>query len=285
MGANLALSPASGVNRHQGAENGAAGGSLAHLSVEEEVRLREKLWTLHELNVHLKAWVELRYLDEIHSELGQTPNQAILKVSPKPLDPSLAKELFLVGEERTVHKKTCCVSVENREFLCEPFLKGKRVVVRFDPTELSSVLIFDEGKRVQRAFLRQPNAPPEPHADRSVPPQSVDYLALLREDYDRQLLEHARPLAYASLAVEGGFDQDRFIDVLSKLASLELTPGTKRELSSFWKSFGPLPEELVRIATEHALRLHGRGRHPQIYLHAIRTLVLAHWKTPPKDSP
>jgi hypothetical protein len=41
-----------------------------------------------------------------------------------------------------------------------------------------------------------------------------------------------------------------------------------------------MPEELVRIAVEHVVRLHGRGRHPRVYLHAIRTLVVAQWQQP-----
>jgi len=28
------------------------------------------------------------------------------------------------------------------------------------------------------------------------------------------------------------------------------------------------------------VRLHGRARHRQIYLHAVRTLVLGHWRNP-----
>ena len=40
---------------------------------------------------------------------------------------------------------------------------------------------------------------------------------------------------------------------------------------------------IVRVGTEHAVRLHGRGRHPRIYLHAIRTLVLAHIKNPNQE--
>jgi hypothetical protein len=120
---------------------------------------------------------------------------------------------------------------------------------------------------------------PEPHPEPTdKPAQSVDYLALLREDFDKQLLEHARPAAYTDLSIEPDFDCQHFIQVVCELAGLKAQT-VRKELCSFWDTFGPLPESLVRIGTEHAVRLHTRGRHVRIYRHAIRTLVLAELQT------
>jgi putative transposase len=251
---------------------------------ESEVRLREELLTLHELNRLWEAYRELRYCQKIHSELGITPKEAISGVIPRAIDPQVARELFLVRADRTVHKKDGCVSVEGIRYLCDSSLRGQKLQVRYDPNDLSCVLIFREGKRLQKAFPQQPNAEPEPHPQPVEPPtQSVDYLALLREDFDRQLLQHARPLAYCQLEVQPEFDLDRFVQVICQLAGLSLRPSGHKELAAFWNTFGPLPEEIVRIGTEHAVRLHGRGRHLRVYLHAIRTLVLAHWQNPTKE--
>lgn len=250
---------------------------------ESEVALREELCTLHELNRLWEAYRELRYCRKVHSELGKTPNEAISEVTPRPLDPQAVRELFLVKAMRKVHPKDCCVSVYHHKFLCESHLKRQQVEVRYDPNDFSSVLIFKNRKRVQRAFPQALNAPPEPQPEPEQVGQSVDYLALLREDYDRQLLQHARPLAYARLELTPGFDAERFVAVVCELAGLDPRPPVRRELASFWDTYGPLPEELVRIGTEHAIRLHGRTRHVRVYLHAIRTLVLAHWRHPPKE--
>ena len=95
-----------------------------------------------------------------------------------------------------------------------------------------------------------------------------------------KLLEHARPLRYAELRVDERFDEERFHQVVADLAGLKLRPAARRELSDFWRTFGPLPEDLVRIGCEHAVRMQGRGRHVRVYTHAIRTLVLAHWRNP-----
>lgn len=252
---------------------------------EDEVGLREELLTIHELNRLWEAYRELRYCEAVHSEIGKSPNEAIRNVTPAPIDPAVAHELFLVKADRKVNRKDATVSVEARRFLCDAFLRGRDVQVRYDPNDLSSVLIFHEGKRIQKAMPQALNATPEAHPKepKEKMTQSVDYLALLRTDFDRKLLEHAKPLAYADLRTDPAFDVTAYLDTVSKLAGLKLGASAKQELTDFWKMYGPLPEELVRIGTEHAVRLSGRGRHPQIYLHAIRTLVLAHWRGPGKD--
>jgi transposase InsO family protein len=255
-------------------------------SFETEVNAREELLTLHQLNTFWEAWRQQRYCDQIHSALGKTPREAIAEVTPEPLDPQMARELFLVRARRKVHKKDSCVAIEGRRFLCESFLRGQSVLVRYDPGDLASVIIFFDGKQVQRAFPQPLGGPPEPHPSPERLPQSVDYLALLREDFDQRLLEHAKPLAYSELTVRSDFDAESFLQVVSELAGISLQhQSVRRELVAFWDTFGPLPEALVRIGTEHAVRLHARGRHPRIYLHAIRTLVLAHLRATDKETP
>jgi transposase InsO family protein len=258
---------------------------------ESEVAMQTELITVHELNRLWTAYRELRYCQAVHSSLGISPNEAVAEVTPKPIAPDVARELFLIGVDRTVDRKDACVAVEGRRFQCQGWLRRRKVRVRFDPSNLSSVVIFHNGERVQRAFPQVPNVAPEPGYEPPVPPPaSVDYLALLREDYDRQLLQHAKPLAYAKLQVDPGFDAAAFTQVVTNLAGIKSSPASTREIHAFWETFGPLPEALVRIAVEHAVRLNTRGRHPRVYLHAIQTLLLAHWRSRPdhnddKESP
>lgn len=256
---------------------------------EDEVRVRDELLTLHDINALWEAYREHRYCQQVHSELGRTPAEAISEVTPRSIDPEVARLLFRCLEERTVHKKDGCVRLLGRAYLCDSFLRGRKVTVLYDPRDLASVEIEWEGKHVQTAFPQPVNATPEPHPDEAPerPAQSVDYLAMLRGEYDRKLLEHARPLAYAELALDEAFDEGRFLGVVAGLAGLDPRPAERRELVEFWKTFGPLPEDLVRIAVEHAVRLHGRGRHVRVYTHAVRTLVLAHWRggPTPKERP
>lgn len=251
---------------------------------EAEVRRLDTLLTIHELNNRWEAYRELRYCQEVHSELGRTPAEAIAEVVPKPLDPEVARRLFLVRENRKVDRKNACVSVLGQQFQCDSALRGRKVQVYFDPRDLSSVHIFVDGKRVQNALPQKPGEPPEPHPQ---PPekleQSVDYLALLRRDFDQKLIEQARPLAYTQLDIDPAFSREQFVAVVCQLAGLRQIPSVCREIETFWDMYGPLPEALVRIGVEHAIRLSARGRHPQVYLNAVRTLVLGEWRSSGKE--
>jgi transposase InsO family protein len=249
---------------------------------QAEIDARDELVTIHELNRLWDAFRTLRYVEAKHSELGMSPAQAIAKVAPRPLDPAVAHELFLVRADRTVNRQDATVSVEGRRFLCDAALRGRKVTVRYDPRDLSSVVIFVEGKRVGRA-MPQPigrvatdSPPPAP-----VPGPKTDYLALLRADYDKRLVEEARPVAYADLgALDPGFDESRFLTVVADLTCARLRGSEADEVHAFWTTLGPLPETLVRLALDHAVRLRGTGRHVRVYLAILRTFVLARMQSP-----
>jgi hypothetical protein len=197
------------------------------------------------------------------------------------VDPAVARELFLVRADREVHKKDGCVSLEGKRFLCDASLRGRKVTVRYDPRDLSSVLLFVDGVRFGRA-LPQPIGPladPPPQS----PPQGpkTDYLAMLRQDYDRRLIEEARPVAYADLGtLSPDFDLSRFCTVFADLTLARLRDAEALEVEAFWSAFGPLPEKLVRLALSHAVRLRGTGRHVRVYLALLRTFVLSRIKDP-----
>lgn len=248
---------------------------------QAEVEAREELLTIHELSRLWEAFRTLRYLEETHSELGMSPARAIATVEPRPIDPAVARELFLVRADRTVHPKSGCVSVEGRHFLCDASLRGREVTVRYDPRDLSSVLIFVDKVRVGRA-LPQPigriTDPPPPERPKG---PRTDYLALLRADYDRRLVEQARPVAYADLgALDPSFDESRFLTLLADLTSARVRGAEAGEVHAFWQAFGPLPEKLVRIGLDQAVRLRGTGRHVRVYLAILRTVVLARLQSP-----
>jgi putative transposase len=250
---------------------------------QAEIDDRDEPVTLHELNRLWEAFRTFRYLEQPHSELGMSPAQAIAAVTPRPIDPAVARELFLVRADRTVNRKDATVSVEGRRFLCDASLRGRKVTVRYDPRELSSVLVFADGVRTQRA-LPQPIGNPDDGAT-PAPPRprgpKTDYLGMVRADYDRRLVEAARPVAYADLgAVDPGFDESRFFAVVADLTCARLRDAEADEVRTFWTTFGPLPERLARTALDHAVRLRGTGRHVRVYLAILRTFILARMQSP-----
>jgi len=256
---------------------------------QAEIDDRDEPVTLHELNRLWEAFRTLRYLEQPHSEIGMSPAQAIAAVTPRPIDPAVARELFLVRADRTVNRKDATVSVEGRRFLCDATLRGRKVTVRYDPRELSSVLVFVDGVRTQRA-LPQPIGKTGDTATPPPPPPSgpkTDYLGMVRADYDRRLVEAARPVAYADLgALDPGFDESRFFTVVADLTGARLRDAEAEEVRAFWTTFGPLPERLARTALDHAVRLRGTGRHVRVYLAILRTFILARMQSPnPEESP
>jgi hypothetical protein len=84
-------------------------------------------------------------------------------------------------DSRPVNRKDATVSVEGQRFLCDAALRDRKVSVRYDPRDLSSVVIVVDDQRVGRAL-------PQPIgrvAEATPPPKSpagpkTDYLALLR---------------------------------------------------------------------------------------------------------
>jgi len=256
---------------------------------QAEIEARDELVTIHELNRLWDAFRTLRYLETAHSELGMSPAQAIAKVRPRPIDPAVARELFLVRVDRTVNRKDATVSVEGQRFLCDGALRGRKVSVRYDPRDLAGVVIVVDNKRVGRA-LPQPigrvaEATPPPAAPAA---PKTDYLALLRADYDKRLVEEVRPVAYAELgALDPGFDASRFLTVVADLTCARVRGSEADEVHTFWTTLGPLPETLVRLALDHAVRLRGTGRHVRVYLAILRTFVLARLQapTPVEESP
>jgi putative transposase len=256
---------------------------------QAEIEARGEPVTIDELNRLWEAFRTLRYLEVTHSELGMSPAQAIAAVTPRPLDPAVAHELFLTRADRIVNPKDATVSVEGHRFLCDATLRGRKVTLRYDPRDLSSVRVLAEGMLPQRAFPqpigRTGDAAATPPPAPSGP--TTDYLGMLRADYDRRLVESVRPVAYADLGtLDPGFDESRFFTVVADLTCARIRGAEAEEVRAFWATFGPLPERLARTALDHAVRLRGTGRHVRVYLAILRTFILTRLQSPkPEESP
>ena len=178
--------------------------------------------------------------------------------------------------------------VEGKRFLCDASLRGRKVTVRYDPRDLSYVLILATGHPTQRAFPQPIGRVAEPAPTRATAPAArTDYLGMLRADYDRRLIENARPAAYTDLgSLDPGFDESAFLTVVADVTGARVRGSEAEEVHAFWASFGPLPERLVRVALDHAVRLRGTRRHVRVYLAILRTFVLARIQSPnPEEAP
>jgi len=161
---------------------------------EVELRLRPELPTLDELNAFWRAWLDERYQRVPHSETGEPPvdrwERLLATTDVRHADPVLLDELLRLRATRTVHVKTSTVEVCGVRFVVDTSLRKRRVQVLYDPSNLGSVLIFYDGRRIQRATAQIAGEAPVVAPDRGKPPSpSVDYLALLRRDHERRRAE------------------------------------------------------------------------------------------------
>jgi len=240
---------------------------------EPEVRAA-RVSDLDQINLFFEAWLEERYHRETHESTGQAPLDrfALDGFSPRYPDPALVQDTFRVRVRRRVHPKTAIVEVEGKSFLVETFLRGRWVQVYYDPHRLEDILVFLNGKRVQRALPPPRNEKPQPAPERpTAAALTFDYLASLRAAYDQRVVEAARHLSLSDWIPSTNFDLKAFLDLCGQMLGKELSPYERDELTTGFNTVGPFSEPTARLALEHALKLRGRGLHVSVYTHYLKT--------------
>lgn len=150
--------------------------------------------TLAQLNRYFAAWVEQSYHHRIHRGTGQAPLERwmagpdVLRPTPAP---EVLREAFLWAAMRTV-TATRSVSLHGNVYDVDPSLVGRRVELRYDPTDLTTIVVWLDGRPVGTAIpaeIRRHVDPklrnlelPEPG-----PPTGVAYLDALVADHAEQL--------------------------------------------------------------------------------------------------
>jgi putative transposase len=101
--------------------------------------------TLAQLNTYWAAWIEQVYHRRIHTSTGQSPLERWM-AGPSSLrdapDPDALAEAFLWSVQRTV-TATRTVSLHGNLYDVDASLVGRRVALVYDPTDLTSVSVFD----------------------------------------------------------------------------------------------------------------------------------------------
>lgn len=244
---------------------------------EPEIRAL-RLTEVREIQLRFEAWLEQRYHLTVHEATGQTPLDrfAAPDFVPRYPDPVLVAETFRVRVRRKVHPKTITVDVEGIAFSVEAHLRGRWVQVHYDPHDLSDVLIYRNGQRVQRALPQRPNAPPEPRPARpTVTPPAFDYLGALRAEYDRRVVAEARRLSFADWTPAAAFALPAFLALVGEYLGKALVPYERDDLTRAYHTVGPFAEATTRLALEHALRVRGRGLHVSVYTHYLKVFHLS----------
>ena len=166
------------------------------------------LATLEELNQSFWAWLELIYHKAIHSETGQAPleryQQAVQNV--RPADHNQLLQAFRWRETRKV-RKDGRIELQGNSYQVDSSFIGRTLELRFDPFDLSTLELWFDGRSIGQATVTVQNRqrhiqverlatqpPPAPK-----PASSLDYLALLRQEYDEFQRQAAGKLQFTKL--------------------------------------------------------------------------------------
>lgn len=108
--------------------------------------------TLEELNRALAAWLDGYYHLRKHGSTGVSPKTRLESSQRKTVRVSAEEltEIFLWEEERTVDK-TGCVSVEGNRYEVDLDLVKRRILLRYDPFDLSVIQVWFQDERYENA--------------------------------------------------------------------------------------------------------------------------------------
>jgi len=247
---------------------------------EVEVRLRREPPTLDELNQFWWAWLDERYHRNRHSETGESPlerwQRLLATTDVRRADPALVDEVLRLHARRTVHPKTSTVDVCGVRFVVDTALRRRKVTVLYDPHDLSSVLVFFDGRRIERAVPQVAGERPVAHTPAVKPPPSVDYLELLRRDHQRR-----RADATAAIRFRAAPDDDaqltlsRLVERLRTCCGRALGDVEAEHAATVLHAIAPVEIAIADTALRTAAAVLGTGLHASQYLDALRAHVLA----------
>jgi putative transposase len=247
---------------------------------EVEVRLRRDPPTLDELNVFWRAWLEERYHRRPHSETDEPPHERwhrlLAQVTVRHPDPVLLDEVLRLHARRKVHVKTSTVEVCAVAFVVDTALRRRRVDVLYDPHDLGSVLIYFDGRRIQRALPQVLGEPPvAAPAQAAAPPPSVDYLGLLVRDHARRRAESTAAIRFRAVpADDAQLTVGRLCERLRTCCARPLGPVEQEQAAATLHALAPVEIAIADVALKTAVAVLGPGLHASQYLDALRAHVL-----------
>jgi putative transposase len=170
------------------------------------------LGTLSELNESFWAWLELVYHRKTHSETGQSPLERYQAgiASVRQADGETLRKAFLWREKRRV-RKDGRIELQGNTYRVDPQFVGRQIELRFDPFDLSVLDVWMDGNGFGKANVVQqgrvahiaverllPSAAPAT----AQPKTSLDYLAVLRAEYQQHQRQQAGTLRFTQLPAE-----------------------------------------------------------------------------------
>ena len=144
--------------------------------------------SMAELDDLFSAWAEQVANRRVHSETKEVPIERFERTGPhRQVDPERLKEAFRWSVTRKV-TRTATVPLEGNSYGVDPALVGRRVELRYDPEDLSSIDVYLEGKPAGVAtpfVIGRHTHRAVPQAKRPEPkPTGIDYLGLVASAHE-----------------------------------------------------------------------------------------------------
>jgi putative transposase len=238
---------------------------------EAEVRSLENVLTLDEMNEYWWAYLEEKYHRREHSETKRAPVEYFEESGfvPRFADVDVLAECFRVHVRRKVHPKRSEVEVRNRFYKVDPDLRKRKVDVFFDPFDDEYVVIYFRGRRIQRAYQKEIEIE---HKEEAAKPSQVPYLDMLKAAHERRLRKQAAEIAYRELPEHAEGFRD-FVDAFETVLGGKTDDAVRSRLERFWKVYGPVSMDVVRLVVGNALACGETGLHINHYLDHVRRRI------------
>lgn len=162
--------------------------------------------TLEELQTLFGAWLEQGYHHWVNRETGETPSARFARSlgDIRLPDPVRVQQAFLWTEERRVDK-TACLSLQGNRYEVDPRLVRCKVLLRYDPYDLSVIQVWHEGRRYPEAapfeLVREHDqrVKPAPARTAELARTGLSYLNLLLDKHEREAGKALARIPFAKL--------------------------------------------------------------------------------------
>jgi putative transposase len=182
-----------------------------------ELALAASIHTLDDLNLSLLAWLEVVYHRKLHTEIGQSPLDRFRQdeaPTVRPVDPLALRNAFLYRVTRQHPegtRKTGHVNFQGNRYSVPGYLVGQKIELRYDPFDLADVRVpsgrwynghyLEPARPVHIQATVQPGVTPDP-TPLPAPNSGIDYLAMLRQEYEQLLREQLPPIPFTRFTMD-----------------------------------------------------------------------------------
>jgi hypothetical protein len=170
------------------------------------------------------------------------------------------------------------VVVDDRRYLVDSALRGRRVFVLFDPFDTEYVLIEYDGRVVQRAFPQKPGPCPQgtTMSSQQTHAEKTDYLALLRSDYENRVRSELKALDIRQQPQKTELSLLQLVALFETCRGFSLSDSEHNEVSAFFRKMRPIDPPVADAAFVAIRRKFGTALHLSVYLDAFQSALVRH---------